>query len=134
MIGGEENSKITLQVGERKSEMLPAYSNLILDIHKPNRIRITITNGNRIFLFINGELRHDLKVPFTPMLKYISFATSNNSLAEYYFNCTNKSIEPYSVFSGKFTIIDGVLILALIISFSINIITLFIIFIAWSTS
>lgn len=128
------NSKIALRISETKREILPVFSHPILDIHKPNKIRLTITHSNRILLFINTELKYDLDIPYTPLIKYLSFATSNSSSAEYYFNCIEKTRDPFSTFFTNFSIIDGALVFALIISFSINIITLFIIFIAWSTA
>lgn len=129
-----KNSKVALRISETKREILPLYSHPILDSHKPNRIRLTITHSNRVLLFINSELKYDLDVPYTPLIKYLSFATSNSSTAEYYFNCVEKTLDPFTFFFSNFSIIDGALIFALIISFSINIITLFVIFVAWSTA
>lgn len=128
------NSKIALRISETKREILPTFSHPVLDVHKPNKIRLTITYSNRILLFINNELKYDLDIPYSPLVKYLSFATSNSSSAEYYYNCIGEKNNPFLSFFKNFSIIDGALIFALIISFLINIITLFIIFIAWSTA
>lgn len=133
-IGGLNNSKIALRISETKREILPTFSHPVLEVHKPNKIRLTITHSNRILLFINNELKYDLDIPYSPLVKYLSFATLNSSSAEYYYNCIGEKNNPFQTFFTNFSIIDGALIFALIISFSINIITLFIIFIAWSTA
>lgn len=133
-IGGSENSRVTMRISERKKEILPLYSHPILELHRPNRVRLTITRANRILIFINSELKYDLDFPYTPIIKYVSFASSNFSNVEYYFNCEKKSDDSILSFFVNFSLIDGALLFALIISFSINIITLFIIFIAWSTN
>lgn len=132
-IGGNNNSKISLRVKENGAELFPISLSEIFDVHRLNRIRLLITRENRILIYINNNLKYELQLPYTPMVKYLSLATSNFTTVEYFFNCKNNK-KPLPLSPFNLSHVNAALMFALFISLTINIITLFIIFIAWSTT
>lgn len=123
-----------LHLKKTNRDLFPTSSPNVLDNYRPNRIRLLITHQNRIILYINGDMKYNVQLLFTPMFKFLSLTTSNASTVEYFFNCKKHLKRSSSLLPFDLSYMNGALMFALVISFSINIITLFIIFIAWSTS
>lgn len=123
-IGANENSKTALRMAKNQYELFPISSFPVFDLHKPNRIRIKITQQNRVFVFVNGMLKYDQIFSLTPNFKYLSFATKNSSNVEYFFNCTTKKNQNKF---GNLSELNTIFVFALTISLTVNVLTFFII-------
>lgn len=111
-------------MGKNHYELFPTSSFPVFDIHKPNKIRIKITQQNRVFVFVNGMLKYDQTFSLTPNFKYLSFATRNSSNIEYFFNCARKKNQN---FFENLSDLNTIFVFALTISLTVNVLTFFII-------
>lgn len=129
-IGTENSTKIESFYKLDGDAVFPLKSNSsILQKTQPNKIRISITFQRLLLLFINDEPKYHINLPFLTPIKYISFTNLKPVPTLYYLNCFREK-----TVRGKpdYFYLAIVLLSALTVSFSINIIAFIAIFLSWN--